>query len=136
MSPFILGHDWPELLEQVGNLMDWPGSSKGIRSFLVDVEERPESYEVRADVPGVDKKDIQLALEGNALTITLRQNEEREEKDQNFLCKERFEGTAVRTVNFPTAPHSDDVHAEVKGGVLTVRVKKVPEQQSKRIAIN
>lgn len=104
-------------------------------NFKVDVKETPSEYIVKADIPGVDKKGIDVALANQLLTISVENEEEKEDKDENYIVKERRYFSSQRSIPLALAASQDDVMAEYKNGVLEVRVKKAPESQTKKITV-
>jgi HSP20 family protein len=97
----------------------------------VDVSESENEYEVTAELPGIDEKDIEVTLADNLLTIRGEKKAEREEKDKNFYLNERSFGSFRRAVPLPSDVDEDRVEANFKNGVLTVRLPKSPEAQAK-----
>jgi HSP20 family protein len=114
---------------------DWIGSTRGQRGFPLDVIDEQKEYVVKADLPGVTKDKIELSMENQQLSITLREEAEKEEKNRRYLHRERRAFQVTRVVTLP-ADASSEVSAEFNDGVLTVRVKKEPEKQMKKIAIS
>jgi len=99
----------------------------------IDVIDRAEDYLVRAEVPGVDKKDIDVSLADNRLTIKGKvEHEEKEQKRDYYRC-EITQGAFSRTVLIPGEFNAAKVSASLKDGVLEVTVPKI--EQSKRRAI-
>jgi HSP20 family protein len=93
----------------------------------VDVEETNEAYLVRADLPGLDEKDIQVSLEDGLLTIQGRVESEKKEERKGWHYSERSTGSFHRAIELPADVDADKVTATYKKGVLTVSVPKVPE---------
>lgn len=92
----------------------------------VDVTDKKDHYEVSAELPGVDKKDIQLTLEDGVLTISAESRQEnKEEKDGKVIRQERRYGKFVRSFDLGSAVQEKDVKANFKDGVLTLSVPKV-----------
>ena len=69
----------------------------------VDVEETEKEILVRADLPGIDPKDIDVQVVDNVLTVSGRKLEEKEEKKKNYHRLERFEGQFYRAIRLPGA---------------------------------
>ena len=101
----------------------------------VEVKETPDSYLVKADLPGVKMEDVKVTLAANVLRIEgHRQEEKREEKDR-FHLTERTYGGFARTFALPDGTDSEGVVADMKDGVLTVTIPKRPEQKPRHIPI-
>ena len=97
----------------------------------VDVSESERDYEITAELPGMDEKDIELTLANNVLTIRGEKKTEREEKDKNYYLSERSFGSFRRSIPLPAEVDDDKVEARFKNGVLTVRLPKSAEAQAK-----
>jgi HSP20 family protein len=93
----------------------------------VDVVETPESFLVFADVPGVEKKELNVTMTGTVLTIEGEKKEEKSEKDRKFFRKETWNGNFRRTLNLPDSADPEKVTADLKDGVLAVTVQKREE---------
>jgi HSP20 family protein len=118
-------------------LTEWPATSGGtVGTIALDVEETNDAYLVRANIPGVDRKNIDLTLDDNVLTISTKMAGETEEKEgKNFLYKERWEGISSRSVTLPLSVNSDEISAQLNNGVLEIRVAKRPEAKQKKIPV-
>lgn len=90
----------------------------------VDVSETKDAVIVKAEVPGVDQKDIGLSLQEGVLTIKGEKEEEKEEKDKHYHRVERSYGAFARAIRLPAAVDSGKVNATFKDGVLTVTLPK------------
>ena len=103
----------------------------------VDVAENDKQYEITAELPGMDEKDIELKLSNGMLTIKGEKNEKREESDKGYYLSERRYGSFQRSFQVPEGVDADKIEASVKKGVLTVTLPKTPEAQKaeKKIAI-
>jgi HSP20 family protein len=101
----------------------------------IEVKETAESYLFKADVPGVKESEINVSLTGNRLTISGERNEEKEEKTETYYSCERKYGNFSRSYTLPEGIDAEHIRAELKAGVLTVAVPKVPAAQPKKIAV-
>ncbi|HEY6196658.1 MAG TPA: Hsp20/alpha crystallin family protein [Candidatus Eisenbacteria bacterium] len=101
----------------------------------VDVEETPEAYVFRADLPGVSSKDVKVTVIGD--TLTLRGERKREEKqDESSLHRiERMYGSFERSFTLGTPVRSDQVKAAYRDGVLEIRVPKADEARPREIEV-
>lgn len=102
----------------------------------VDVLETPESFLVFADIPGVDKKDVNITMTGTVLTIKGEKKEENGEKGRKFFRKETWNGSFRRTLDLPDSADPEKVSANLKDGVLTVTVQKREEVKPRLISVN
>ena len=101
----------------------------------MDVSETDKSIEIVAELPGLEKKDVQLNLTDNLLTIRGEKKNEREEKNKDYHLVERSFGSFSRAVELPQGVNAEDISAEIANGVLKVTVKKPAPKQSRPIEI-
>ncbi len=102
----------------------------------VDVEEDKENYTIRADLPGVAKKDIEVCLDKGVLSITGdKQTVKETGKDTKQHRTERFYGSFARRFALPTAIKENELDATFKDGVLTLIIPKAEEVKPKSIDI-
>lgn len=105
-------------------------------SPTVDIEENDSQYLIRADVPGVDKKDIDVRLENGMLSISGEKKVEKEfGKGTKHHRTERYSGSFSRSFALPTAIKADDIDASYKDGVLSLKIPKAEEAKAKAIDI-
>jgi len=100
-----------------------------------EVKETKDVYVFRADLPGVEEKDIELTMTGNRLTISGKREAEAHKEDETWYAYERSYGTFSRTFTLPEGADLEHSEAELKSGVLTVSVPKKPEHQPKKISL-
>jgi len=102
----------------------------------VDIEENDDSYLIRADVPGVDKKDIDVHLENGVLSITGEKHVEKETgKGTKYHRTERYSGSFARRFTLPNTIKADKVDATYRDGVLSLKIPKAEESKPKAIEI-
>ena len=104
----------------------------------LDVAELKDRYEVKAELPGLDEKDIELTLEDGLLTISGEKKAETEEKEKGYYLKECSYGSFARSVRLPDNISDDKIEAKFKKGVLTVKLpkKEILPPKSRKIAIS
>jgi HSP20 family protein len=100
-----------------------------------EVKETKDSFQFKADLPGMKESDLDVKITGNRLAIAGKREAEREDKDETFYTYERSFGGFQRTFVLPDGLDTDHVHAELKDGVLTVALPKKASVQTKTIAI-
>lgn len=103
----------------------------------VDIRELPERFEVVAELPGMNKEDIEVTLENGMLKITGERKTETENKDAKVHRVERSFGRFERVFTLPETADEKQVVATFKDGVLSLEIGKrpMPEKKSSRIAI-
>jgi len=97
----------------------------------VDVSEDDDKYEIAAEVPGVDEKDISLTIKDDLLTLKGEKKTERKEEKKNFYMKERSYGSFVRSFRLPDSVKADKVRAKFANGVVTIEMPKKPKSKAK-----
>ena len=104
----------------------------------IDVEEKDGKYLVRADLPGLNKKDIHVELHDGYLTLRGERKSEHEENKDNYHRIERTYGTFERTFRVPEGVTDKDIHAKYKDGVLelTLAAPKVEEPKTTEVKID
>jgi HSP20 family protein len=101
----------------------------------MDVAETDKVVEITVELPGLEKKDVQINIVDNVLTIRGDKKNEREEKNKDYHLVERSFGSFSRSVELPAGVKADDIVAEIANGVLKVTVQKPAPKQAKQIDI-
>lgn len=101
----------------------------------MDVSETGKKVIVKAEIPGMDPKDIDISVTGNRLTLRGERKHEHEEKGENLHRVERSYGVFSRTIELPADVDSNKVEATYKKGVLKVNLPKTKESAVKKIAV-
>jgi HSP20 family protein len=101
----------------------------------VDVSETKDAVVVKAEIPGVEQKDISVSLQDQVLTIKGEKHQEKEEKDETYHRVERSWGAFARAFRMPAAVAGDKVTASFKDGTLTITLPKVPEAKGTTIPV-
>ncbi len=102
----------------------------------VDLSETDTEFVVRAEVPGIDKKDIDVTLTDGLLTIKGEKKHEKEEKEKNYHRVESHYGAFSRTFKLPGEVLINKIEASYKDGVLMVTVPKTEKTEPKKILVN
>jgi len=113
---------WPS--RELGSDIDWIPSTE-----LID---KKMHYLFLADVPGVKKEDIAIAVEGDLLSIWGEMKRETKEESDDYCCCERSYGTFGRTLRLPSEVQNSKVDASLKDGVLEIILPKVKTTKSTR----
>lgn len=101
----------------------------------VDISETKKNFIGKAELPGLDAKDVKVSLSGDLLTIKGEKKREEEEKDEHHHYIERYSGSFQRSFQLPTSVKGDKVEATFEKGVLKVTIPKVEEAEKKEIEI-
>jgi len=101
-----------------------------------DMTETDNDYIVSIDLPGLTKKDIDVNLQENRLTISGKREKEEKEENKNFLRKERYHGRFMRSFTLPATVQEEEIKAKFKDGVLTVTIPKAEVSKPKEIKID
>ena len=113
-----------------GDVMDFAG-----RSFRADIKENDEEYTIEAEMPGIKKEDIELEINDDYLTISAEHSEEKEEKEENYIRRERRQGKYTRSFYLENV-NQDDIEAEYNDGVLKVHLPKEEKTPVKKRTID
>jgi len=101
----------------------------------VDIIEKKKTIEVKAEIPGMNVDDLDIALNGQFLTISGSKKEEVDKSQGNYYHVESSYGSFSRSLQLPAAVDQSDVDASYKKGVLKIELKKNQARKSKRIQI-
>jgi HSP20 family protein len=118
---------WDGDLPQLPSMGDWAPT--------MDVSETKDAVVVKAEVPGMEARDIQLSLQDQVLTLKGEKKEEKEDKDEHFYRMERSYGAFVRTVRLPATVDGSEVKATFKNGLLKVTLPKATTAKGTTIPI-
>jgi len=101
----------------------------------LELAETENEYVVKAEVPGMDPKDIDISLSDGMLTIRGEKKQEREEKEANYHLVERSYGSFTRSIQIPKPVQGEKITASHKNGVLKIVLPKSEEAKKKEIKI-
>lgn len=101
----------------------------------VDIKEGGRYITVKAEIPGVEKEDIDISVNGSLLRIKGEKKQEKEEKGENYYRLESGYGFFCRSIELPAPVDPETVDAKYRRGVLTVKIKKAEESHSRKIPI-
>jgi HSP20 family protein len=127
------------LQHEIERLFD--GATRNTQGFnmpalpSMDISETDKVLEITAELPGLEKKDIELNVADNLLTIRGEKKNEREEKNKDYHLVERSYGSFARSVELPSGVKIEDIAAEIADGVLKITVQKPAPKQAKKIEI-
>ena len=100
---------------------------RGVTAPAVDIVEREKDYQVAAELPGMEEKDVEVKVTDDVMTIKGEKKAEKEEKKKDYYLSERHYGAFQRSFSLPDGVDADKIEASFKKGVLTVTLPKKPE---------
>ena len=142
--PWKEGRQLTSLRREMDRLFDrffegWPffriSAAGGEWAPAVDVSETAKEIVVKAELPGMDPKDIDVSVRGDVLTVAGERKQEKEEKGENFHRIERTYGSFSRSVRLPAEVDPGKVDATYKDGVLKITLRKTKEAAVKKIEV-
>ncbi|HEX9685347.1 MAG TPA: Hsp20/alpha crystallin family protein [Burkholderiales bacterium] len=108
----------------------------GVAQFRVDVSENDKSYLLRAEIPGVNKEDISVSIDGDTVAISAEVKSEKDAKNgERVLRSERYYGKVYRAFTLGQAVDESGTSAKYANGVLELTLPKKAAVQAKRITI-
>jgi HSP20 family protein len=116
-----------------------PGNSGNtMRRWIpaMDLVETDDDFVLRADLPGLTEKDVNIELEDNVLTISGERKAEHEERKEGYYRVERASGTFSRSLTLPEGVDPERVRASFDRGVLEVRIPKPEQRKPRKVTIS
>ena len=149
ITPLSAGHEWwpfeslhreiDRLFDDFGrwrvpvrrSLFDWKAfePEKTLAAPAVDIAENDKAYEITAELPGMNEKDVQVNVANGGLTIKGEKKEEKEEKEKDYYLSERRYGSFQRYFSLPETVDVDKIEAAFNNGLLKVTLPKKLEAQ-------
>lgn len=130
------------LQDQVNRLFENTVQGRGDGAALtawtpsVDIYETENELVIKADMPDINEKDLDIRVENNTLTIRGERKFEQTVKEDNYLRIERNYGSFSRSFGLPNTVNTEAIKADCKNGVLTVELPKSAEFKPKQIKVN
>lgn len=141
LRPWSPLHEMENFQQEMDRLFGW-AFGRGGESFLdgawspaVDVVQQDDHYQVRVDLPGMKRDDIDVTIHGNTLTISGEKKRQSETKEENLYRAERYYGKFSRSLTLPTAVDAEKIAATYRDGVLEIKVPKTEEARARMIKI-
>ena len=131
---------WPDRWPRIGQLWDVePGF--GLKGFMrtptVDMSETDKGYEITAELPGMDEKDLEVNVTDDVLTIEGNKREEREEKKKDYYVQERRYGEFRRSLRLPQDADAEKISASFEKGVLSVDIPRAgAKKRGRKISVS
>ncbi len=116
--------------------LPWPRAKDLAIAPAVDVSEKDKEYEISAELPGMDEKNIEVKLSNGTLTIKGEKKEEKEEREKDYYVSERRYGSIMRSFQVPEGVDIGKIEATFAKGVLTVKLPKTAEAQKSEKTIS
>ncbi|HHT9132640.1 MAG TPA: Hsp20/alpha crystallin family protein [Candidatus Tripitaka californicus] len=132
---------WPEiptfgsLQREMDRLFEDFFRRGGLVRPSVDVVETNDTVVVKAELPGMEPKDVDISVSDDRLTIKGERKAEKEEKGKTFYRMERCYGSFSRTIELPASVEADKAKADYKNGVLEITLPKTEQVKAKKIPI-
>lgn len=130
------------LQEQVNRLFETSSKGNGDNSSLtawapaVDIYETENELVLKADLPEISEKDLDIRVENNMLTVRGERKFEQKVNEDNYLRIERTYGSFSRSFSLPNTINTEAIKADYKNGVLTVQLPKRAESKPKQVKVN
>ena len=113
----------------------WAGRTGETFDIRLDLSEDEAAYHVKADIPGVDRNDIDLRIDGNTIHIAAEIKHEAPRQNEKEIYSERFCGMVSRTFSLPDRVDEAKATARYENGVLALTLPKQSAGQTRRIAV-
>lgn len=110
--------------------------SKWNRYPTVDIYDNNENIVIKAELPGIDKKDIVIDVKDWVLTLKGERSFDNEVKEEKYYCRERTFGKFERVFRLPADVDPEKINADYKDGILKINIPKPEEQQPKQITVH
>ncbi|PTB18929.1 heat-shock protein Hsp20 [Trinickia symbiotica] len=108
-----------------------------LSDIKIDVAESDGAYTVKAELPGVDKKDIDVKIDGNVVSISAKADRQKESRDgEQVIRRERYSGLISRSFSLGTDIDEGASSAQYQDGVLSLTLTKKKDAPQKRLQIN
>jgi HSP20 family protein len=112
------------------------GLSMWNRYPTVDIYDNDENIIIKAELPGIDKKDIVIDVKDGVLTLKGERSFDNEVKEEKYYCRERTFGNFERVFRIPADVDPEKIRADYKDGILKIDIPKPEEQQPKQITVH
>ncbi len=121
--------------QPLGRLPFRPGEDLGTTNLSLDVVENGDTYVIKAAVPGIDPKDVEISVDEDVLTIKGEFSKQEETKDENYIRREIRTGSFQRQLRLPPTVEPEKAQASFEHGMLTLSIPKKAEARARSIKI-
>ncbi len=142
-TPMALMHDMDRLFDEFRS--EWESTflpprhlaADLVRQPLVDLSDNGKEYVVKAEVPGIDKDDLDIQVTENSIEISAETKREEKEEKTGYVRRERRYSSFYRSIPLPDAIVTDKAEADLKEGILTVKLPKAEpaEKKTKKLPV-
>jgi HSP20 family protein len=112
------------------------GGERNLRAMPLDVRTDADSLTIQASLPGIRPEDVEITIEGGAVTVSTSVEEERTEEEGSYLVHEIRRGSATRSIALPDGLETDQADATFENGMLTLRIPRAEQVKPHRIKIS
>jgi len=135
---FSLRHQMNHLFDDVFKPVVRGDSRLSMRDWnpRVDIYDNDENIVIKAELPGIDRKDIVIDVKDGVLTLKGERSFDNEIKEEKYYCRERTFGKFERVFRLPAKVDPEKISADYKDGILKIDIPKPEEQQPKQITVH
>ena len=135
--PMNISNDFDDMFRTVFH-SDWkyPLKTKPNWKPEIDIKESDDLFQIKADIPGLTKKDIKVSLKGDQLTISGERKKISDNENDHYHYRERSIGKFKRSFNLPESINKDKIQASFKNGILSIELEKHEEIVPKEMEIS
>ena len=135
--PMNISNDFDDMFRTVFH-SDWkyPLKTKPNWKPEIDIKESDNLFQIKADIPGLTKKDIKVSLKGDQLTISGERKKISDNENDHYHYRERSIGKFKRSFNLPESINKDKIQASFKSGILSIELEKHEEIVPKEMEIS
>ena len=119
-----------QLFEEYMPVEEWAGGK--VYSPAIDIMEEDDKIVVTTDLPGIDKKDVEINVKEDMLEISAKSGREKETEEEGYLRRERAYTRFYRAVRLPTNVTEENATAKLENGVLTIKIPKLKLEEPKK----
>ncbi|MFL3004827.1 MAG: Hsp20/alpha crystallin family protein [Candidatus Neomarinimicrobiota bacterium] len=135
--PMNISNDFDDMFKTVFH-SNWkyPLKTKPNWKPEIDIKESDNLFQIKADIPGLTKKDIKVSLKGDQLTISGEREKISDNENDHYHYRERSIGKFKRSFNLPESINKDKIQASFKNGILSIELEKHEEIEPKEMEIS
>ncbi|MDZ7691070.1 MAG: Hsp20/alpha crystallin family protein [Balneolaceae bacterium] len=132
-----LRREMDQLFDEMAPFSWFQEKEKGFKFWTpsTDMVETENEYVIQTELPGIAKEDVKINLQDNRLTISGERKKDENVQKQNFVRRERYDGSFMRFITLPSNVKEDKIKANYTDGVLTVTIQKSGKSKPKSVKI-